>query len=435
MAQKTTLNTIIGWFMGEEDSTRVGVEILWKEQSVFHQCINLRAGAMQNMPWAIYSSGADPIWDSTEGAVPSNLQWASNLPRLLYQWEASLCTVGASYTLKTQGGRGIDGLQYFNPLKIEPLVNARDGIYAYRRALPQGMETYQAEDIFAIFLPDPFHELGPGASEGLASRRNARVLRAVEGFLQNHMDNGLIKRTILTVDSEGRPQPEELERLESWWQRFLGGWKNAEAKVMSKAVKPHVIGEGLGDIDNAELTEDQRKGIAAGFGIPYSLVSSNAANYATAQADQVNFYSMTVIPRAKMLQREMNRQLFSPFGLEFRFEPEKVEVMQAVELEKAQAVMQVVGRPVLTVNEGRALLGYDPLEEAEDAPTAPQRDEDVTPEQQEEVRQWRRRVQRRGRDARFNAERLTTKQAQVIRQRLATGAPLDLVFAPPYSGF
>lgn len=443
--QKTTLNTIIGWLSGESNSTNVGVQTLWQEQSVFHQCVSLRASAIQNMPWSIYAGSSDPVWTSEDGSVPKNLQWISTLPTLLYQWEASLCTVGAAYTLKgrRRGTPGLD-LQYFNPLKVEPLADAARAIYAYKRTVERGQEIHRAEDVFALFVPDPFRELGPGASSAQAAMRNARVLRAIEGFLQGHMDNGLLKRTILTVDSEGRPQPEELERLESWWNKFLSGWKGSEAKVMSKAVKPHVIGEGLGDINNRELTEDQRMGIAAGFGIPYSLISSSAANYATKKGDQVDFYSLTAIPRALMIQREMNRQLFSEFGFEFLFEPDKIEAMQATELEKAQAIYAVVGKPLLTVNEGRALLGYDPLEgmdavdtmdPAQDQQQQAGNDQQVTQEQKAELAAWRRRVKNKGRDTRFNPEHLTTKQAALIRQRLQTGEPLETVFNPPFVGF
>lgn len=434
MEAKTSLNTIIGWLTGDENRTAVGVDVLWREQSVFHQCVRMRAGALQNIPWAIYSGGDEPIWTSEDGAVPKNLLWASELPRLLYLWEASICTTGAAYALKERA-RGITGIKYLNPLKITPKADASRGIYAYERQVNSGRETFRAEDVFAVFSADPFREIGPGAADADAAIRNARILRAIEGFLQGHMDTGLIKRTILTVDSEGRPQPDELARLEGWWQKFLAGWKNSEAKVMSKAVKPHVIGEGLAELESDKLNEEQRKGIAAGFGVPYSTISSSAANFATKKADQVDLLTMTVIPQARMMQRELNRQLFSEFGFEFVFEPWKLEVLQAAELEKAQAITSVVGRPVLTVNEGRALLGYDPMDDVEDPAPPPVNDEDVTDEQKAELAAWRRRVTSKGRTTRFNPERLTTKQAAMIRQRLATTEPLESVFSPPFSGF
>jgi HK97 family phage portal protein len=432
---KTSLNTVIGWLTADEQATNVGAPILWREQSVFHQCVSLRASAIQGMPWSIYSTGEEPIWTSDNGAVPRNLQWASDLPRLLYLWEASLCSVGAAYSL-IERRRGVSGLHYYNPANITPMADAARGIYAYRRQVQQRTETIPAQDMFAMFTPDPFKEIGPGSSEGDAAARNARILRAVEGFLQNHMDTGLIKRTILTIDSEGKPQPEELSRLEKFWNEFIGGWKRAPAKVMSKNVKPHVIGEGLADMKTGEINEEQRKGIAAGFGIPYSLVSSSAANFATKASDQVDFYTLTVTPRARMIQREMNRQLFSQFGMEFVFEPWKIEVMQQTELQKAQAITSVVGRPVLTVNEGRALLGYDPLEEMEDGEVVvqpPQDEEAVTDEQKAELAAWRRRATRKGINARFNPERLTTKQATIVRQRLSSGEPVDTAFSPPFN--
>jgi len=88
---------------------------------------------------------------------------------------------------------------------------------------------------------------------------------------------------------------------------------------------------------------------------------SNAANYATAEADQINFYISTVIPQCKVIQSDMNRQLFGAMDLSFRFQPQKLEIMQALELKKAEQVFKLVGVPVLTFAEGRDLLGYDAL--------------------------------------------------------------------------
>ena len=110
--------------------------------------------------------------------------------------------------------------------------------------------------------------------------------------------------------------------------------------------------------------------------------------------------------------------------------------MQQTELQKAQAITSVVGRPVLTVNEGRALLGYDPLEEMEDGEVVvqPAQDEEaVTDEQKSELAAWRRRATRKGINARFNPERLTPKQAAIVRQRLTSGEPVDTAFSPPFN--
>lgn len=99
------------------------------------------------------------------------------------------------------------------------------------------------------------------------------------------------------------------------------------------------------------------------MGIPFSLLYSAAANFATAQMDNLSFYQKTVVPRCDMIEEALNDQLLKPLGLTLEFDPDQLDVYQAAQVEQAKAVRGLVGKPILTVNEGRAMLRYDPLAE------------------------------------------------------------------------
>jgi protein tyrosine phosphatase (PTP) superfamily phosphohydrolase (DUF442 family) len=66
-----------------------------------------------------------------------------------------------------------------------------------------------------------------------------------------------------------------------------------------------------------------------------------------------------------MIEESFNDQIASQAGVRLRFLPERLEEMQQYEVEKAQAVMALVQKPILTVNEARELMGYAPLSPAE----------------------------------------------------------------------
>jgi len=67
-----------------------------------------------------------------------------------------------------------------------------------------------------------------------------------------------------------------------------------------------------------------------------------------------------------------NEELFRGLGIELWFEPERLEVYQAAELEKAQNLKALAGdKAILTVNEVREQLGYEPLDEEELNPPPP----------------------------------------------------------------
>jgi len=64
---------------------------------------------------------------------------------------------------------------------------------------------------------------------------------------------------------------------------------------------------------------------------------SNAANFATAEADRLTFYDMTVVPQANAIARQLNAQLFAPAGMRFEWHPQELQIYQTDENERASA--------------------------------------------------------------------------------------------------
>lgn len=494
-AVKTSFNQILSWF-DEGKKTNVSVQTLFQENGWFWRCVDLRARSIQNMPWSITRSGSEVVvWDCDMPDIPEELAFAEMLPRFLYMWEASLVTVGKAYTLKESEGSSVDNLFYFNPLKVEPVKTAADGIVAYKRTVNSGTETYAAEDMLAMFSPSPFRENGPGAET--AAKKNARVLRALDGFLESFLDKGLIKATILSVEG-GEHVPEDQKRkLKDAWKKTIAGWFNGgEQHIFNSKVTPHTVGEGIKDLSSKELNRDQRIGVCTALGIPPALMIDNAANMNTADKQELQFYVSTVIPQAKFIMRELNKQLFSAMGYRFMFEPKKLEVMQQYELEKAQKVVALVGGPVLTLDEGRELLGMEALgrdqtvvmDAREEEPRqleAPEKEDEPVDEQKAieaivkrvlaeqkpveirldqvkidgeellyglkeahgkrsatesstniDIKNWKRRIKKKdNRKVRFEPDHLNDYETAVIRERLETDMPLEEVFSPPFVGF
>jgi hypothetical protein len=51
-------------------------------------------------------------------------------------------------------------------------------------------------------------------------------------------------------------------------------------------------------LTNSELTTERRQSIATALGVPHSIVAADAANFATAQQDEINFLNNCIIPKA-----------------------------------------------------------------------------------------------------------------------------------------
>lgn len=326
---------------GDSD-TSAEAQRLYETVAFLYRCVEVRANALVALPWAVQRNDSD-IWTSADGASPAELAALSDIPDLLWQTEAAMCLAGEAFwhKIETRARRLLE-VRWLSPSTITPVWDADAGLIGYKRALPnRAPQPMSVEEVVHFWLRG-MHETKPRRSPAEAASIAARVIYNTDLFTAGFFERGAIKATLLTVD--GNPLPAERERIKSWWRRFMAGVKNAfTAEVVAASVKPVVVGDGIGELANTALTAEKREDIATAMGVPHSLVLSNAANYATSQQDELNFYNLTIVPEARLIERQINRQLFEPLGLQFQFRPEELSVYQEDETQRAQAFSLYVG--------------------------------------------------------------------------------------------
>ncbi len=300
-----------------------------------YRCVDVRANALAAVPWVLYQGEREIVTNGAD-VWPDALAWCANLEDLLWQTEAALCLTAAAYWHKLRNvRRGAVGLQWFDPAVTRPVWGPQ-GITAFERTYSGGRkESIPADDVVYVRLLGT-SETEPRPAPAAAACTAAGVLYNTDEFVSAYFKRGAIKATILTV--EGNPLPAERDRLRDWWRRFISGIDRAfTAEVVSAQVAPVVVGEGLSDLTNVDLTTSRREDIATALGVPHSLVMSNAANYATANADRLNFYETTILPECNLLSRQVNAQLLAPLGYRLEFRPEQMPIYQADENDRAAA--------------------------------------------------------------------------------------------------
>ena len=304
-----------------------------------NRCVHIRAAALSSMPWGVYSGDTEILAHDYEDFT--GYEWAETLPLMLYLTESALCLLGHGYWFKNRTrGAKLESLKWWAASTVEPVYSATapDGIGAFKRRVNNTVQTIDRDNVVYFRLPNPMHETLPGTSPVEAALADAGVLYNVAKFASAFFKRGAIKATILTI--EGTAQQAERERLKSWWENFMSGIRNAwGSSVVNAAVKPVIVGEGIGELSNVALTDEKRQGISTTLGIPHSLVMSNAANYATSQQDELNFYNMTVIPESRLIASQLNRQLFKPLGLRFQWKPQEMTLYQEDEEQRAQSLL------------------------------------------------------------------------------------------------
>lgn len=310
---------------------------LYSAVGILNRCLSIRANSFAALPWSI-SKGDNKIYDSEGGVLPPDLIFMKNFRKNMFLVEASLVIFASSYLFITDDRK----LQWMVSNSMKPLWNKNTGLFAFERTLNQNdKRTIPIERIVYTSLPNPFDEIKAGASPFESALSSAGVILNLDTFAERFFERGAIKATVLKVDAN--TPPNERARVKSWWKNFVSGVKNSwSTEIISTAVEPVVIGEGLGEIADSNLTDAKAKTIATTLGIPHSMAFSDAANFATALADEKGFYTHTILPDANLVEEELNEKIFSLMGYTFSFDEEELASFQENEKDRALVVKTYV---------------------------------------------------------------------------------------------
>lgn len=335
---------------GGGEAAKLSAVVSW-----LYRCVDVRAGAVANMPWEVRRG--ETVVMAQDGTAPEKMAWLNDLPGLLYRTEAALVLTGQAYWFRERNLLRTLDVRWLRPDSVRPEID-RDGLKGFRRAIGGQELALEVDDVVYFWLPDPFVELGPAERyPGRAALAAAGVLRSMETFLTGYFDRGLVKATLLKYSTP--VSVEEGKRVKEWWRRVALGVKNSFAsEVVRGDFDTLVVGEGLKDLQNTALTAEQRESICTALGVPQSKVTANAANFATAQQDALGFIQDTIAPECRWIAAEINRQLLGPMGLSLVFMPDSLPIMQEDEAQRAQSLKALV-EAGLSLEAALDILGYD----------------------------------------------------------------------------
>ena len=300
--------------------------------------VGLRSNAVGTMPFSIFK-GENEVDNSDD--YKNVVKFLPKPGALFGLVEAALTIFGYAYLFKLKSAYMQKGLRYLDPTSIQTKINEETGEISFTRSVSGKTTKYTTDDIVYFWLYDPFVEIGPPqASAAKAAANAAGVLLNVDEFAKSFFKHGAVKTTLLTTTNI---MPQERERLKNWWKRVLGIERAWQSDIINaETVKPVTIGEGLESLQNNDLTESKRIDIAAGLGIPYSILFSNASNRATAETDEKHFYDKTIVPECAIIESVLNEQVFVPAGYTFRFMPQNLDIYQEDENERAESLTKLI---------------------------------------------------------------------------------------------
>ena len=321
------------------------------------KCVTVRKNEIARIPIAIMRDGEDvgddPIYKPLRRELTKNIR---NI-------ETSLCLAGAGYLLKQTNDYGVDnGLRFVLPDSMTPLSDKTRGLYGFKR----DDAPYDLDRVVYVWNENMRSEVAPGRGEVEVALAASGVLYSIDSMIASYFNGGAVKVTVFPV-APGTDEA-EVKNFQSFLNRRLSSVVNAFKNIVVKFnVAPIVIGSDLKDTLAAEMVAIKQNDIAKALSVPTNLINGTY-KYKTADSEYLNFMVGTMIPRLDSILDELNEQYYTGRGIEIVSKPERMEIMQASQLEQVGAVVQLYDRRIIGIDRALEILGESPREMIEAKP-------------------------------------------------------------------
>jgi hypothetical protein len=164
---------------------------------------------------------------------------------------------------------------------------------------------------------------------------------ALSKFPEMYFEGGAMPVTLIGIDSTDKS---EIERIANWFKKSATAIMNAfrVLGIRAGSVTPTTLTPPLKDLAMPEITDMAKENMCVAFGVPKTMMDSEAANYATAVEDRKSFYQEIIMPRARKFEAVLNTQLLNHDGLRAEFAFNELELFQDDENLRADMILKYV---------------------------------------------------------------------------------------------
>lgn len=277
--------------------------------------------------------------------------------QFLKQLVESVILRGNGYAYITRDEQlNVKSLQYINPDFVTPMPQP-DGRMKY---IVAGLKD-AVDQVNMIHLYMHCDEQGNGISllkyaYNTLESNNAAEKQAKDYFTNGGSLNGILKASAtLTKD-----QKEQVR--DSWNQAFTGNHNGVAILPQGLEYQPISV-----DPADQQLLESREFGIveiARWFCIPPSkLMIWNDVSYNALEYSQLIYLTDTVLPYTEMILNEFNTKLFKPSQIgKYEIDFNYTKLIVASNDSKVKYYTDLLKNGILSLNEVRDSLGYDPIE-------------------------------------------------------------------------
>lgn len=182
----------------------------------------------------------------------------------------------------------------------------------------------------------------------------------------------------------GYPSGEVIQRMREYFKARMTGPENAgEIPMLAEDAEWVSLSQTARDMDFLNTMQETAKYVASALGVPLPLIDNDASTFNNMEQAKERLYTDTVIPILNELIQGLNNWLLPRYGdgLELRLDLDSIPALEGLRERMFQRAVTAYREGVLSLQEARALMGYEPEPDGDMKP-APSNPFDLPPEEQ-----------------------------------------------------
>lgn len=333
-------------------------------------CTTLIASDMAKLRIRLKRNIGNDVWvDEPDARISALLRKPNHFqvrPQFVEGWVLSKLRRGNTYALKQRnGGDEVIGLYVLDPDRVKPLI-APDGQVFYQLATDQlsGLPTeviVPAREIIHDRWNCLFHPLvglPPIYANGLAATHGLAIQNSQATLFKNAASPGGI------VSAPGRIDPENAERLQTYWDTNFSGPKAGRVAVLGDGLKYERMSLSA---EEAQLIDQLRLSgeiVCSTYHVPPFMVGLGPVPaLGSIEALHLLYFGQAVQSLIEAMEACLDDGLELPDDIGTEFDLDGLLRMDTAA--RVKALAEAVGGMIMTPNEARGKLDLPPIEGGE----------------------------------------------------------------------
>lgn len=159
------------------------------------------------------------------------------------------------------------------------------------------------------------------------------------------------------------PSGEVIARMREYFKARVSGENNAgEIPMLAEDAEWVSLSQTARDMDFLATLKETSKYVASALGVPLPLIDNDASTFNNLEQAKERLYTDTALPILREVLSALNRWLVPRFGdgLELRVDLDTIPALEALRERMFNRALAAYGAGVLTLEESRELMGYEP---------------------------------------------------------------------------